>query len=321
MLALGISAATLLAALLACRNGSSTPAASAPPRDSQQMITAEAPREPQTLAALATALWPGAEIGDYVPFSNSEKQALAAAVVGLWQENLDNAAEILPLPETVLARYRVDAVDLAGVVGSVTGSRGRGVYLVRVGTAHNVLLQAPHPYFDQFTEQIALSWLVESPIELAPHGLFAGSIHRYWQPDGKRGEREVNVADVCHNEAHEFTVVTAAVAANQPRLTIVQLHGFGGAPAEFDIVVSSGTATPSPAATKVAAALREAGYKVGLYPIETKELGATTNAQRRTATPLGAAFVHIELSRGVREALQAQPVARAAMWENIATSL
>lgn len=337
------AAAVVLAMTSACRNGGTTSAV--PIADSRAPIhgsmDAMPPPISTTVSALDAVLWPGDEIGAYVAMGASDRAALASAVVGLWRGELSHASAVLPIVGHHLARYQIDGAvpgdgeksggggdasagaasgaiaELVGVIGDDPGALGRGVYLVREGVANALLLQAPHPYFDQFTEQIALAWLVESSPSEAPRALFAGSIHRYWQPDGVRGPRDVNRADVSHNGDHEFNAMTSVIGAETPGLVVVQVHGFGGEPAGFDIVVSSGTKAPSLIAATVARDLRALGYRVALYPIDTNELGATTNAQRRALARYGAGFVHIELARAVRERLIEDAGARGAMWRSI----
>lgn len=311
----------------ACRGGgSSTPPATTPPIDALRTTSAPTP-ETIAVEALGQRLWPGTDIGDYAPMAAGEQRELAAAAWQLWRcaapTTATTAAASAPTAaELVPARYVVtgpdEPVTLDGLVGAVPGARGRGVYLARCDSpSPRILLQAPHPYFDQLTEQIALRWLVEAAAAQAPRALFAGSVHRYWSADGSRPVRDDSPADVSHNEAHEMTIATAAIAAHQPGLIVVQLHGFGAEPSDLDLVISSGTSTPSPKVIALAAALRGFGYRVGVYPLDTPLLGATTNAQRRAVAPHGAAFVHLELARGVRQALAIDAGARALVWQAI----
>ncbi len=326
---LAIMLSPLVLSCAACRGGgSSTPPSTTMPPDSLRTTPAPAP-EAIAVETLGERLWPGADIGDYAPMTAAEKRELAAAAWHLWRCAAPTSAAIAAAPaaaELAPARYVVsgpgEAVALDGLVGVVPGARGRGIYLARCDSpSPRILLQAPHPYFDQLTEQIALRWLVEAPAPQAPRALFAGSVHRYWSADGTRPARDDSPADVSHNEAHELTAATAAIAAHQPGLIVVQLHGFGAEPAELDMVISSGTSTPSPKVIALAAALRVYGYRVGVYPLDTPLLGATTNAQRRAVAPHGAAFVHLELARGVRQALAIDAGARALVWQAIVAAV
>ncbi|MBK9072382.1 MAG: hypothetical protein IPL79_15485 [Myxococcales bacterium] len=326
---LAIMLSPLVVSNVACRNGgSSSPPSTATPPDSPRTTPAPAP-ETIAVDALGERLWPGPDVGDYAPMAASEKRELAAAAWHLWRCAAPASAATALAPtaaELAPARYVVTGtgqpVALDGLVGVAPGARGRGVYLARCDSAMpRILLQAPHPYFDQLTEQIALRWLVEASAPEAPRALFAGSVHRYWSADGTRPVREDSPADVSHNEAHEMTVATAAIAALQPGLIVVQVHGFGTEPSELDMVISSGSSTPSAKVVALAAALRVYGYRVGVYPLDTPLLGATSNAQRRAVAPHGAAFVHLELARGVRQALAIDAGARALVWQAIVAAV
>ncbi|MDX2455941.1 MAG: hypothetical protein QNL87_00375, partial [Gammaproteobacteria bacterium] len=71
---------------------------------------------------------------------------------------------------------------------------------------------------------------------------------------------------------------------------------------------SAGTAWPTPASTAVAACLQSLlNNPVRLYPRDVQELGATTNQQGRLLRRLAHnGFVHVELSRALRERLRSQ---------------
>ena len=78
-------------------------------------------------------------------------------------------------------------------------------------------------------------------------------------------------------------------------------------------IVSGGRAAlATPRSQVVAERLRGAlGVEVALFPTDIGRLGGTTNVQARASLARGAAeFVHIEMSRALREQLRRDPAAR-----------
>ncbi len=195
--------------------------------------------------------------------------------------------------------------------------RGAGAYLFRTGPATDDVIQAPHAYFDRWTERLGAALFACAPEGRRPRAFTTNTAHRYRShPDEKREDTE-HPADVAHNPEHLYQLVTDLLARHLPSLRIVQLHGFdeGKHPEREGVVavVSSSSPKPSPWARKVANRLVKLhGDGVRLYPEQTQLLGGTRNVQARLlqAYPR-ACFLHLEMSAALRRTLTSpEPLTR-----------
>ena len=188
---------------------------------------------------------------------------------------------------------------------------GRGVYLLREGQGLlPVALVAPHRGADLRTGEIAGALFSEFPFTAAA-----------WNSAPRRsGEGCAEGGDVTREPTHYLTAFSQAFARRHPQGRIVQLHGFdaarrqGQAAMEADAIVSDGSPAPSERLLDLAGCLSAAfpQRSVLVYPIDTDQLGATTNAQGRALRKAGfAGFAHLELSAGFRKDLEANATARA----------
>lgn len=190
--------------------------------------------------------------------------------------------------------------------------RGGGIYIVRQGAVpRERLVQVPHSFFDVGTLEIGIALAHAAQAR----ALFVNTVHRY--PSGKpptlRDEdRDSSHSDLAHQDATFFQHMTRSALATLPHLQVIQVHGFGDgavpdcAPAA--VVVSAGAATAGMAeAARVAARLSGVlgRDRVLLYPRDTRKFGAQTNVQGQlVARSSGASFLHLELSRTLRNQLQ-----------------
>ena len=203
--------------------------------------------------------------------------------------------------------FRLERVELHGQVFQVLHEdamrrQGRGFYLFRSDSVSATVLQAPHSFKDEGTRQIVLDLFLAEPRRAAAWN----TVPRHYAEAGQ----EVD-ADLAHLEASYFTAFARAFARVLPAGHLIQVHGFsddkrrtwGGRGA--DAVVSSGTAIPGRTVSTLSACLR-AGLIPGsrIYPVEVRELGATTNAVGAALRAAGHdGFVHVELDRQRREML------------------
>jgi hypothetical protein len=187
--------------------------------------------------------------------------------------------------------------------------KGQGLYLIRQGVAAGLLLQVPHGYFDMHTDDIAAG-LLQAPVR----AIAFNTVPRHYTQHGMKID-----ADLAHREDNLFAALTRAFARVYPAGRLVQLHGFNPAKRKTAaghsaaVIVSAGTAWPTPASTAVASCLQSLLSKpVRLYPRDVQELGATTNLQGRLLRGLAhKGFVHVELSRALRERLRSEDSLRA----------
>lgn len=183
---------------------------------------------------------------------------------------------------------------------------GGGAYLVRVGSRSDLIIQAPHTFFDQGTLELGCAFFEHSNAR----ALFINTAHRYraaaQKPDG------TNPADVAHARDSLFHAATLG-ALEDPRIRlIVQLHGFGPRESAAAAVVSTGEDLHGTAFLgRVAHALDASlAARVHRFPDDTSELGATTNVQGDAVRAAGRLFLHIEMSGETRARLvNDQPLA------------
>lgn len=266
-------------------------------------------------------LWPKVRGVEHQPATAEQRRALFVLIERLWRGVAADSAPHELAPIVQLAHEVGMTLELWTIEGHRTwvvrepAARrgGAGIYLVRAEPptpGPQVLLEAPHVYFDTHTQIIAANAFFAGDAAPALHGLFTNSLHRYQQTTDERERRAVNPADVSHNPNHLYQAATAAALTGGP-VAIVQLHGFDDElrddrTAGTDVVVSAGqragsTPQSTAAAHAIATALR---VVVARFPEDTHVLGATTNVQGRLVDgAAGASFVHIEMAAELRRAL------------------
>lgn len=181
------------------------------------------------------------------------------------------------------------------VLTEASNSRyGRGIFAFRP-EGKPVILQAPHSFFDQHTDSITRDLFRWSRFRVAAWN----SVHR-------------KTEDAAHTEQHYFNALTAATVELSPPPLVVQIHGFSQsqrktrAGQRADIIASNGSKVPAPWFHRAALHLHGISYgTVLIYPLEIRELGATTNAQAASLRAIGNdRFLHLELSQELRERLR-----------------
>ncbi|MEJ7602902.1 MAG: hypothetical protein WKG01_33750 [Kofleriaceae bacterium] len=204
-------------------------------------------------------------------------------------------------------------------------ARGAGAYFFRVAPTvageddNEILLQAPHAYFDLGTGMLAARLFFSPPEGARPRALFTNTIHRYQSSPGTREKRADSPSDVAHNPEHGYTTATVAYAQSGSHVRVIQLHGFAKVTDDdssddddvvqaqpIEAVVSAGDrAGSSPLSGALATELGKTfGGEIRRYPEDVKKLGATTNVQGRMLRKIpGARFVHIEMSPKLRARL------------------
>jgi hypothetical protein len=189
--------------------------------------------------------------------------------------------------------------------------RGGGVYFFRLGAVpRERLVQVPHSFFDLGTLEIGRE-LAHATLARA---LFVNTVHRHQGAKFSFAEEEDvgdAPADLAHQAQSFYQSLTLAALATLPQLQVLQVHGFAdGAVVEYPqaaVVVSAGAAPAGEAeAARVAGQLATllGPDRVLLYPRDTHKLGARSNQQGRAVAQVPfATFLHLELSRSLREEL------------------
>jgi hypothetical protein len=182
-------------------------------------------------------------------------------------------------------------VDLQGSAGG---------YLFRMGKVEmELILQAPHRFFDEGTGTIARFGFER----VAIRGMYFNTAHRYAASQGRAVKS--SASDVAHDPRSHFSALTLAAAHAFSMPTFVQLHGFSAdsTAAEIGAVVSAGQSGNAGAARRVVELLATIGIVARFYPDDVKVLGGTENVQGRILSGQPARFVHLEMCPALRERL------------------
>ena len=184
--------------------------------------------------------------------------------------------------------YRVDTDRETGrrygiAVQESTGERAWGLYLVDLGAPSEVVVEVPHPNADLLTEDVGLALFRARPGAV----LAVAGTHR---------QAANGAGDVAHRADSMFHAVVTGLGLPQ-----VQLHGFDNASLPgVDVVLSTGAGGVTARAKEVADAM--GGLRVcRAWAERCGKLEGSRNAQGRSAAESGTAFLHVELSRAVRD--------------------
>lgn len=160
--------------------------------------------------------------------------------------------------------------------------RAWGLYAVDRSAPPSLVVEVPHASSDLRTELIGLALFERTPGAI----LVVGGAHR---------RRE----DPAHDTGTVFHVVSTLLARRG--VAQVQLHGFTDKTLiSADVVLSGGASESGDAARRAADRLTAAGFRVCTAWTEPcRGLAGTTNVQSQAVD--GTPFLHIELSRTVRE--------------------
>lgn len=222
---------------------------------------------------------PRAGSGGYTTPSPQEVEAVAAAWKKIASGDTRTAARLIePFGYSLEARGRTAIIEGPG-----------GLFVHRSGAA-DLVIEAPHPLADWATEEVAADLFSQTSAAV----LLVAGAHR----SAGAGDS----ADVAHREDTVFHALH--MAASESRVT-VQVHGFADTTAPgFDVVLSNG-GPPSALTALVNAAMQKSFESCLWTPATTgacAALSARSNAQARHARRTNREFIHVELSRSVREA-------------------
>jgi len=117
-----------------------------------------------------------------------------------------------------------------------------------------------------------------------------------------------HVADMAHLEDTCFQAFTLAFADVCPTGLVVQLHGFESenhSGTRADVIASAGSPSPEPWLDDVVQQLKQAtALTVLAYPRDTRQLGATRNAQGEALhQSRRCRFLHLEMTKELRDQL------------------
>lgn len=254
----------------------------------------------------------------YEPLTEDELKRAEALFTQMLRANAEAAPEATCQDERRAAWSRLGFVLSHRVLNAQSwqllrerpgACRGQGLYLIKAGAAHPLMIQAPHRYHDVYTGELAAAFARAGLADV-----LAWNTAARYTPDTE----DEHAGDFAHREDHLMQALTRAYAALEPRGRIVQLHGFSRAKrktragASADVILSPGARYERAGLGPTAACLRRLyPDTVRVYPREVDELGGTRNVQGRALRARGhTGFVHLELSRRARRELKADAALR-----------
>ena len=262
-------------------------------------IEAEAPSSNEQ--SLRSILRQASKARVYATPSSSELKQVAQLFSALLQPP-SNMARLQKQAHALQMELRqIDGMNI--LMEQANAQRGRGLYAFRNAKAAHIL-QVPHAFKDEMTREIGLALFAEGPFAAVAFN----TVPRRFQD---ANEVEV-VADMTHIPDTYFLEFAKAAAQALPNSKSLQIHGFDQSKrktnslAASDIILSAGHKQPSPSLQQGHKKLQQALQTgVTLYADEVKELGATTNLQAQALRAMGYQnFIHVELSRPMRETLR-----------------
>lgn len=233
-----------------------------------------------------------ADLDDDAPYrapESSERRRLISALHALRAGDTRGAAEQAgALGFTVRTGVDARTGRAFGLAVNPAGERAWGWYLVDLSAPTRLVVEIPHPNYDLHTEEIGLALY-----RAVPGSLLAMS--------GTHRRVEDGAGDVAHRTDSMFHAVAADLAAQG--LPQVQLHGFhdDNLP-DTDVVISPGAGDTGDAVRQLAERVDDADFEVcRSWSQDCGQLEGTRNEQGRDAAERGTVFVHVEISRSIRD--------------------
>jgi hypothetical protein len=241
----------------------------------------------QQVASLTRDLSPD---GPYQVPTPAEQRAVVDALLRMIDQGAQSASQALKAVDYSV-REGVDPATgrrYAVAADDVSKGRGWGLVVLDLSTTLRRVVEVPHPKSDARSEEVGLALFDQQPGGL----LMVAGAHR------RAGN---GAADVAHRTDSIFDALANALA--QRGLAQVQLHGFddNSAPGH-DVVLSTGTGVSGAAAHRVGDAIEAAGFALcRAWDQSCAKLEGTQNVQAHAAADIGSTFLHVEVSRTVRD--------------------
>ncbi len=249
--------------------------------------------------------------GDYAPASGERATAFER-----WLDHLALSVADRQLPQLAPPNGFAGELTEAGQVwllGEVRGTNtGAGAVALRVAARNEVIVQAPHTFFDEGTLPLAVTVFDE----LGARALMINTVHRAGSA-GDKGARLARVragdapADLAHLADSLYQRAHLTLTQRWKDAKVIQLHGFRDEQVPGVSIIVSASRTqwdPAPVARALSDVFGAGSART--YPQEVKKLGGTTNVQARSDVRVGREFLHLEISTSLRKRLERQPSLR-----------
>lgn len=232
-------------------------------------------------------------------------------------QELVNAWEKL---DFTLTRVHLEGKIFLALVENQKHKEGRGFYLFPLVASGSTVLMMPHGFYDLHTRIIGQ--------HLFGEGSFLGAawntVHRNKYPG------QIRITDLddapCQWDMADlpntcFTALTKAFVKIKPHGHLIQLHGFAKSKRtsksarDSDLILSNGKEIPPRELIAFRDCLKiKLPFMVRLYPLETKDLGASENISAQVLNSFGHdGFVQMEMSLDLREQLRSSTIYRRAV--------
>ncbi len=231
----------------------------------------------------------------YRPPRSSERRRLLSALRALAAGESTRAADAADaLGYTVRTGTDGETGRRFGLAVNPADERAWGWYLVDLSAPVRLVIEVPHPNSDLHTEEIGLALYQAVPGSVLA---VAGTHRRAGDGAGGAGD----AGDVAHRTDSMFHAVAHDFA--ERGLPQVQLHGFHDDKLpDADVVVSPGAGDAGDSVRRAAERVDDADFEVcRSWRQDCGRLEGTTNQQGRDADRQGTPFVHVEISRSVRD--------------------
>ncbi len=226
----------------------------------------------------------------------SQRNTMSEAFEAIETENLSRASslvdplayDVVQYEDTVTGRTYTMLSERRNTDGS--WPHAWGMYIFSPKATSNSVIEVVHPFADVYSEKVGLETFREANARY----LFIAGAHRRANSDG--------TADVAHARTSVFDQIHRV--AIESSTVVFQPHGFSQAnhPDYGEVVVSAGTADSTPLAQRVYNVLRNVGFDTRLYDgVSYLQVGGTKNIQQSSTRAVGGSFLHLEVSRSVRE--------------------
>ena len=178
-----------------------------------------------------------------------------------------------------------------------------GLFILnRSPAARDIVVEAPHPLWDQFTPEMG----IQAYLRLDARAFLMAGAHRY------ANGRDSPVSDMARNPRSVFQGVHELLTDQNSQ--VLQYHGFDESDHRDypDVVLSDGGPRPHAGLSAMKSAIEAQGARAGIYDgRHWPELGATDNPQGQQSRSIGARFYHMEHDYAIRK----DPARRTAMIE------
>jgi len=233
---------------------------------------------------------PGRGEGGYVKPSPGETSGFGALADAMGGGHLPEARALAAALGYALVIYDDVVSGQQLLVAREASEPGRGWGAILVDPeGEDVLVEVAHPGSDLRTPEVGVAVFRET----RARALLVAGAHRYAWKDAR-----------CDAARAPGTPFDLAHRALLPARCVIQPHGFhredGAYPA---IVLSAGASPPPRALAAVRRGLEGAGFESGLWEggDRYRSLAATRNRQGVSVRETGGLFVHLEISRELRE--------------------